>query len=148
MVPSRPGGVPRVMPYVFIACCAAGVLITVAWPKLGRVLAFSALGGLLLSTGGVVAIALARPQWLEYFPAGSGAQGIALAVLVLAGAAIQWSMYPRPQKPVNVAAAPARGPAAPARQNRNRREANDELIAAAVRGANVGGMKLTTEART
>lgn len=144
---SLPGGLPRVMPYVLVACFAAGVLITVAWPKLGRVLAFSALGGLLFGAGGVIAIALTRPQWLEYFPAGSGAQGVALAVLVMTGAAIQWLMYPRPPKPVNAAASLARRPVAPARENPNRRLVNDELIAAAVRGANVGGMKLTTEAR-
>lgn len=151
---SLPGGLPRVMPYVVASCFAAGVLITVLSPKVGRVLAFSALGGLLLSAGGVIAIALARPQWLEYFPAGSGAQGVALAALVTIGAAVQWLMYPRPQKPVNVPPAPARAPAAAApqrparRENVRRREVNDDLIAAAVRGASVGGMKLTTtEAR-
>ena len=152
---SLPGGLPRVMPYVVAACFAAGVLVTVITPKLGRVLAFSAFGGLLFSAGGVIAIALARPQWLEYFPAGSGAQGVALTVLVMLGAALQWLMYPRPQKPVNVAPVPARAPAAkaapsrqPQRERVRRREVNDDLIAAAVRGANVGGMKLTTtEAR-
>jgi hypothetical protein len=150
---SLPGGLPRIMPYVAMGCFAAGVLITVVWPKLGRVLAFGVLGSLMLAAGGAAAIAIARPAWLAYFPAGSGAQGVALAALMLAGAAAQWLMYPRPARP---ASAPPRPPAprplwrdvVRERERERERERNDRPAGAAGmrRGETVGGMKLT-EAR-
>jgi hypothetical protein len=123
------------MPLVVCGCFASGVMLTVFWPKLGRVLAFSAVGTLMFVAGGVIAVATARPEWLAYFPAASQTQGVALAVLVTAGAALQWSMLPGPVKPANAPreAAESRKPFRP-------RDVND------LGRPGVGRMKLT-EAR-
>ena len=133
---SLPGALPKVMPLVVCGCFATGVMVTVLWPKLGRVLAFSAVGTLMFVAGGVVATALARPDWLAYFPGASQTQGVALAVLVTAGAALQWSMLP--------------GPASPAGAPRERGETRQSFRPRDVNDLNprggMGRMKLT-EAR-
>ena len=151
---SLPGGLPRVMPYVILGCFSAGVLITVVRPKLGRVLAFSALGTLMLAAGGVVSVAIVRPEWLAYFPGRSGVQGVALAALMLTGAAAQWLMYPRPAHPVDPGARPRTSAPAAATPRplwrdvvrERERERNQRAVVAGMRAANVGGAKLT-EAR-
>jgi hypothetical protein len=76
----------------------AGGLLAWVWPKMGRVLAFSLLGSALLAGGGVVAVALGRPQWLGHLPTNTQTQGVALAILVVVGAAFQWALCPRVQK--------------------------------------------------
>lgn len=136
---SLPGSLPRVMPLVACGCFAAGVMVTVCWPKLGRVLAFAALGAVMLVVGGVVALAIAHPQGLAYFPAAAQMQGIALAVLVMAGAALQWSMLPSPTTPAT--AVPREPPATESSRRLFRpRDGND------LGTGGVGRMKFT-EAR-
>jgi hypothetical protein len=90
--------VPHVIPITMAVCLVAGVLLAVIWPRMGRVLAFSMFGTLLMSTGSLVAIQLARPEWLAKLPASAQAQGIALASLVVFGAAFQWALLPRNEK--------------------------------------------------
>ena len=139
---SLPGPLPKVMPLVICGCFGTGVVITLVWPKLGRVLAFAAVGSLMLVGGGVVALAIARPEWLAYFPAAAQTQGVALALVVTLGAALQWSMFPGPPGST-AAASPAAGDEfAEPRQSRRPRDVNDDD--GATRG--LGRMKLT-EAR-
>ena len=77
----------------------AGGLLAWLWPKMSRVLAFSLLGSAMLAGGAVVAVALGRPQWLTRLPTSTQTQGVAMAILVVLGAAIQWALCPRVQKP-------------------------------------------------
>lgn len=135
---SLPGSLPKVMPVVICGCFATGVLITVFWPKLGRVLTFAAVGTLMFVAGGALALAMARPDWLAYLPAAAQTQGVALAVLVMAGAALQWTMFPGPAQPARFGTRDAAtdGPRRPFRP----RDVND------LGGRGMARMKLT-EAR-
>jgi hypothetical protein len=51
-----------------------------------------------MSTGSLVAIQLAKPEWIGKMPASAQAQGIALASLVVFGAALQWALLPRNER--------------------------------------------------
>jgi hypothetical protein len=133
---SLPGVLPKVMPLVVCGCFASGVMITVMWPKLGRVLAFAAVGTLMFVAGGVAATAIARPEWLAYLPGASQTQGVALAVLVTAGAMLQWAMLPVPVRP-----------AAPPAEPRDRSESRQAFRPRDVRGLGAGGRLKLTEAR-
>lgn len=94
-----PGGATRVIPMIAGACFVAGGIATFFWPRLARVLAFSLLGSALLAGGGLAAVWLARPQWLDRLPTDAQTQGVALAILVVLGAIVQWILLPRAAKP-------------------------------------------------
>jgi hypothetical protein len=112
---SLPADFARVVaPYVAGGCAVIGALIAWLLPTLGRVLAFTLLGTLMLVTGGLAAAQLARPDWLAKLPPDTQTRGVALAILVTAGAVLQWTLCPRKPKgkdfSVGPGPAPARGP--------------------------------------
>jgi hypothetical protein len=74
---------------------AAGAMLSWVWPKVARVLAFSMLGCVMLAGGGLVAVAIKRPDWLAHVPPGAQTQGMLLALMFVASALVQWSMLPR-----------------------------------------------------
>lgn len=93
-----PAAISRLLPLVSTICFIfAG---TMCWmvPKLARVMAFSLLGSALLAGGCVAATAMARPQWLGLLPESTQTQGMALALLVVLSAVIQWILCPRSPK--------------------------------------------------
>jgi hypothetical protein len=89
-----PGDLPWVMPCAVAAALLAGVVITVAWPKLARVLAHSLAGMSLLVVAGVWAMQMSRPQWLASVPKDFPTQVAILLVGVAAGVLIQWRLTP------------------------------------------------------
>jgi hypothetical protein len=94
-----PNTFARIVPYVASGSMAIGGLIAGFWPKLSRALAFSLLASALLVGGGVAWLMLARPQWLAYLPTDPQTQGIAMSILVVAGAVLQWALCPRTPQP-------------------------------------------------
>src|SRR5688572_6063967 len=98
-----PAAVPWQIPAAAIAGLIAGGSIALIWPKLGRVLAFTLLGTVMLVVGAVAAMALGRPQWLARIPESTQTRGIAMAILVVLGAAIQWALCPRGPKSLKAA---------------------------------------------
>ena len=74
---------------------AAGGMLAWVWPKFARVMTFAMLGPVMFVGGGLVAIAMARPQWLTHVPASTQVQGIALSAIVLFSAVVQWAFFPR-----------------------------------------------------
>ena len=105
--------VPHVIPITMGACVAAGGVLAAVWPRMARVLTFSMLGTLLMGTGSLVAIQLAKPEWLAKLPASPQAQGIAIASLVVFGAALQWALLPRAEKRGEGKPTPQPGPPRP-----------------------------------
>lgn len=97
-----PSTVSRAVPLVGGVCFATGALMATFTPKFARVLTFSLVGTLLLTVGGVAAVAIARPEWLAKLPTSTQTQGVALASIVMLGAAIQWALCPRVSKPAPV----------------------------------------------
>jgi hypothetical protein len=88
------GDLPWVMPAAVAGALAAGVVITVAWPKLARVLAYSLAGVSLLVVAGVWAMQMSRPQWLAAAPKDFPTQVAILLVGVAVGVLIQWRLTP------------------------------------------------------
>jgi hypothetical protein len=92
---------------------AGGGMIAWVWPRGSRVLAFSLIGVAMLTGGGVVAVAVARPEWLARVPDSLQSQGIALAVLLVISAGVQSALMPRVKRSavlVRPPGAPPRGP--------------------------------------
>jgi hypothetical protein len=104
--------VPHVIPITMGACFVTGVVLAAVWPRMGRVLAFSMLGTLLTSGGALAAIQLVKPEWIARLPATAQAQGIAVASMVVFGAALQWALLPRNEKE-KAKPAPSAGPPRP-----------------------------------
>lgn len=83
------------MPLACAAGFAAGVLLTVLWPTLSKVLTWSLAGTTLFVVMGGVAMQNGRPQWFAKVPGHAPAQWLGLAVLVLLGSVVQWGLTPR-----------------------------------------------------
>ena len=105
-LPTKP---TRVLMIVAGTGLAAGGMLAWVWPKFARVMTFAMLGPVMLVGGGLVAVAMARPQWLAHVPASTQVQGIALAAIVLFSAAVQWAFFPRMKR--RIARRAARPPA-------------------------------------
>jgi hypothetical protein len=104
--------VPHVIPITMGACLVVGGVLAAVWPRMGRVLAFSMLGTLLMGSGALAAMQLAKPGWMAKLPPSPQAQGIALASLIVFGAALQWALLPRNENHKTHPGAPA-GPPRP-----------------------------------
>lgn len=94
-----PNGLDRVIPMVAAICFGTGSLMALFLPKLARVLTFSLLSTLLLTAGGIAAVAMTRPEWLARLPQSTQTQGMALAITVMITAVMQWALMPRMRKP-------------------------------------------------
>jgi hypothetical protein len=104
---AMPGDLPWVMPCAVAGALVAGVTITVVWPKLARVLAYSLAGISLLVVAGVWAMQMSRPQWLASAPKDFPTQVAILLGGVAVGVLIQWRLTPA------AGGAPAAGRPAP-----------------------------------
>ena len=93
---AMPGDLPWVMPCAVAGALAAGVVITVLWSKLARVLAYSLAGLSLLVVAGVWAMQMSRPQWLAAVPRDVPTQVAILLGGVAVGVLIQWRLTPAP----------------------------------------------------
>jgi hypothetical protein len=82
------------MPVALAAALTVGVAITVAWPRLGRVLAYSCIGVSLVVVMGLSAMRMSRPDWLAALPATLPSQLAAVAGLVGLGVLTQWRLTP------------------------------------------------------
>jgi len=91
---AMPGELPWVMPCAVAGALAAGVTITVLWPKLARVLAYSLAGISLLVVAGVWAMQIGRPHWLASVPKDFPTQVAILLAGVAVGVLIQWRLTP------------------------------------------------------
>ena len=89
-----PPGMSRIFPWACFGGLAAGVSISVFWPKLGKVTAHSLIGVTLMAIMGTVAAATAHPNWLAAAPGTKPGQAIMLIGLVLLGVLIQWQITP------------------------------------------------------
>lgn len=140
-------GVPHMIPITMGVCLVAGGVLAAAWPRMGRVLAFSMLGTLLMGSGALVAIQLARPEWIGKLPATAQAQGIAIACLVVFGTALQWALSPRDEK--RSAKKPTAAPDGPPRPVvRDLRDLDRApAIPPAARSAPVAPLKMTNSLR-
>lgn len=119
---ARPTGFPGTIPLVAAGCLAVGCVTAALLPRLGRVLAFSMLGSVMLAGGGVASVALTRPEWLARLPAATQTQALGLAALVAVGAVIQWALLPRARKPAATPEVPASSPPAGLRPPRTMRD--------------------------
>jgi hypothetical protein len=52
-------------------------------------------GTVMLLAGALAAMQLTRPQWVEQIPASTQTRGVAVAIVVVLGAALQWMFSPR-----------------------------------------------------
>ena len=91
---AMPGELPWVMPCAVAGALVAGVIVTVVWPRLARVLAYSLAGLSLLVVAGMWAMRLSQPQWLAMLPRDLPTQVAALLALVSVGVLIQWRLTP------------------------------------------------------
>ena len=91
---AMPGDLPWVMPCAVAAALASGVIVTVFWANLARVLAYSLAGLSLLVVAGLWAMQMSRPQWLAVLPKDLATQLAVLLALVGFGVAIQWRLTP------------------------------------------------------
>ena len=87
-----PGDLPWVMPFAVAGALAAGVMITVLWPRLARVLAYSLAGSTLLVLAGVWAMRMSKPQWTAMLPKDLLTTGLGLMALVGVGVLMQWRL--------------------------------------------------------
>jgi hypothetical protein len=104
--------VPHVIPITMGASLVAGGVLAAVWPRMARVLAFGMFGTVLMSSGALAAIQLVKPEWIAKLPVTAQAQGVALASLVVFGAALQWALLPRNEKQ-KTQPAPSAGPPRP-----------------------------------
>jgi hypothetical protein len=88
---SLPANVAHVLPLACGVAMMMGLITTIFWPRLAIATAWSAAGASLLTGLGSAAMQLGRPQWLSLLPQQLGSQLLALTVLVVVGAAAQWT---------------------------------------------------------
>ena len=86
---SLPGALPRVMPCAIAGGLAAGVALTVLWPRFVRVLACSMTGALVLLVTGLTALSISRPASAAAFPSTAIGQLALAAGLVMIGVLVQ-----------------------------------------------------------
>ena len=91
---AMPGELPWVMPLAVAGAVVGGMIVTVAWPKLARVLAYSLAGLTLLVVAGLWAMRLSQPQWLAALPKDLPTQALLLLALLGVGVLIQWRLTP------------------------------------------------------
>jgi hypothetical protein len=89
---AMPGDLPWVMPCAVAGALVTGVTVTVFWPRLARVLAYSVAGLSLLVVAGVWAMQMSHPQWLASLPRDFPTQMGLLLLLVMVGVLIQWRL--------------------------------------------------------
>src|SRR5687767_13021512 len=68
---SLPAETSKVIPLTTVGGIVAGIVMSLLWPKLSRVLAFDLLGVMVLVVVGVPLVAAREPQWMRYVPAGT-----------------------------------------------------------------------------
>ena len=78
-----------------LAGVAAGVLLTVAWPKMARAATFSLLGATMLIGAGLPALEVLKPEWLQLLPPAPGARAGMAGGLAGVGTLIQWLLLPK-----------------------------------------------------
>lgn len=91
---SLPAEVARVIPLTTVGGVVSGIVASLLWPKLSRILAFDLLGVMLMVTVGVPLVALYQPQWIQYLPAGTEQKVFTVMGLLLVGLAVQWKLTP------------------------------------------------------
>jgi len=107
---AMPGDLPWVMPCAVAGALVSGVIVTVFWPKLARVLAYSLAGISLLVVAGVWAMQMSRPQWLASAPKDLPTQVAILLGGVAVGVLIQWRLTPAPTSGSGAGSRPAEKP--------------------------------------
>jgi len=90
-----PEPVRRVVPYGCGTAMITALGISVLFPRLGRVMCFSALGLTILFVATVTLVASRRPDWLVYVPPSAAEQAGALGVILFIGMVLQWQLLPR-----------------------------------------------------
>ena len=91
---AMPGELPWVMPCAVAGALVTAVILTVVWPKLARVLAYSLAGLSLLVVAGLWAMRMSQPQWLAMLPRDLPTQAAGMLALVSVGVLIQWRLTP------------------------------------------------------
>ena len=95
-----PPDVVHALPIVCGAAFLIGAIPAIIWPRAGRAFLYSALGATLAAGMGTAVINMEQPQWLAKVPPKMSVQVMALMLLVLMGAGLQWQLYfRRPVKP-------------------------------------------------
>jgi len=90
--------VQSVLPFMAGAGWISGGVVALVWPRIGVVLLYSMTGLSLALAMGLAIAELGRPGWLNWVPSQDWVQWTALAVLVLAGAGVQWWLGPASAK--------------------------------------------------
>ncbi|MCC6239972.1 MAG: hypothetical protein IT448_06720 [Phycisphaerales bacterium] len=72
----------------------AGIVMTMLWPRLTKVMMYSMLGVTLFASLGVMAMQSLKPEWLSYLPQQTWSQIAWLAGVVIVGIVVQWQYMP------------------------------------------------------
>ena len=89
-----PETVRRVVPYGAGTAMISALSLALLFPRVGRLMCFSAGGVTMLFLSALVLICSRRPDWLMYVPPRMDAQAAALGILVLLGMVLQWQFLP------------------------------------------------------
>jgi hypothetical protein len=117
---SLPPEISKVIPLTTVGGVVTGIVASLLWPKLSRILAFDLLGVMLMVTVGLPVVALYQPQWMQHLPATGEQKALTVLALLLLGVAVQWKLTPATPRKAAIptsalqpapAPAPARAPA-------------------------------------
>jgi hypothetical protein len=123
---SLPPEISKAIPLTTVGGVVSGIVASLLWPKLSRILAFDLLGVALMVVVGLPLVALYQPQWMQHLPRTGEQRALTLVGLLLVGVAVQWKLTPASPRKAAIPAsalqpAPARArapvpvsPAAPA----------------------------------
>jgi hypothetical protein len=92
-VPPEPA---HVIPYAAAGAMIAGLAMTILWPRFSTLLAWSLIGLSMLIGMGATVVDYTRPQWVKALPPQSGAQCLALVLLIGIGLLVQSRTAPQP----------------------------------------------------
>jgi hypothetical protein len=104
--------VRRVLPFASATAIVSALALTLLWPRVAKLLAFSSLGVTMLFVAGLALVTARHPEWLDMIPIEASAQAGVLAGMVLLGAVVQWQLLSttghrnRPTEPIQQEQAP------------------------------------------
>jgi hypothetical protein len=90
-----PDPVRRPLPYGAGTVMMSALAISLLFPRLGRVMCFSALGVTIFFLATLTLVASRRPDWLIYVPPPPEEQAGILGIICVIGMVLQWQLLPR-----------------------------------------------------
>jgi hypothetical protein len=88
-----PADVTHALPVLCAAAFVIGAIPAMVWPRAGMAVLYSAFGATLVAVTGTMLVSAREPQWLAKVPPQASRQLVAMGLVELLGAGLQWQLY-------------------------------------------------------